>query len=243
MIEPAARERSLICDISLDDAKTFHGEAWYDFLLDCKATIGVAGGASILDRDGSLRQRVDEYCKDHPQATFEEIKQACFASEDGTLTLACISPRHLEACLTKTAQILIEGSYSGILQEHRHYFPLKADYSNIDQALDFLSDDQAVADMTDRAYQEIVASGKFTYDSFIAAFDKDISAMPSSLKGQRLSIVSNISMALLKIREILEWAFIKAEVEALKDRSNNIRSWKSMVLSCIYKIKNVKSAL
>ena len=40
-----------------------------------------------------------------------------------------ISPRHLEAVVTKTAQVLVEGSYSGVLEPERHYIPVRRDFS------------------------------------------------------------------------------------------------------------------
>ena len=51
---------------------------------------------------------------ERPTATFEEVEAGCFAGLDGNLNLRTISPRHLEACATRTPQILVEGAYSGI---------------------------------------------------------------------------------------------------------------------------------
>ena len=119
--------RGLRMDVSLEAADTLLGDDWFRFLLRSRYTIGVESGAGILDRDGRIRACADQYVADHPTATFDEVEEHCFAGLDGNLNLRTISPRHLEACATRTPQILVEGSYSGILEAGRHYIPVRAD--------------------------------------------------------------------------------------------------------------------
>jgi hypothetical protein len=71
-----------------------------------------------------------------------------------------ISPRHLEAVITKTAQLLVEGSYSGVLEPERHYIPVRRDFSNLDEGLERLRDVEAVEAMAERAYREVYLSGQ-----------------------------------------------------------------------------------
>ena len=92
----------------------------------------------------------------HPQATFEQIEDSCFPADDGALSLFAISPRHLEACATRTCQVLVEGWYNGVLTPGRHYIELKRDFSNIEQVLDDISRDQLRAEITDRTYRTVV---------------------------------------------------------------------------------------
>ena len=56
--------------------------------------------------------------------------------EDGRLQLFAISPRHLEACATRTCQVLVEGEYSGVLRPGEHYIPVRKDLSNLDDVLE-----------------------------------------------------------------------------------------------------------
>lgn len=162
------RRRGLRTDISMRPDDTLLGDAWYRFLLSCRFTIGAEGGASILDRDGRIRECVTRYGLSHPQATFEEFEASCFPGVDGTFDLRAISPRHLEACATRTPQILIEGSYNGILQPGTHYIPLRADFSDISAALDAIADGSAAGEMAERAYRDVVATGEYSYASFVA---------------------------------------------------------------------------
>jgi hypothetical protein len=165
--EDEGRHLGLRVDISMDPADTLLGDAWYRFLLRCRFTIGVEGGASILDRDGRVRACVDAFVMDHPDASFEEIERACFAGLDGRFNLRALSPRHLEACATRTPQILVEGSYNGILEAGRHYIPLHADFDNLSQVLKEVTRREHGREMAERAYRDVVASGRYTYESFV----------------------------------------------------------------------------
>ena len=46
-----------------------------------------------------------------------------------------ISPRNIEAALSKTVQIALIDSYSNIMSPDVHYIPLNKDYSNIDEVI------------------------------------------------------------------------------------------------------------
>ena len=110
---------------------TLFGDEWFRALAASRWTLGVEGGASILDRDGGIREATERYVAEHPDASFDEIEAACFPGRDGELALFAISPRHLEACATRTGQILVEGDYSGVLEPGRHYLPVRPDLSNL----------------------------------------------------------------------------------------------------------------
>lgn len=162
-----APQKGVVVDISTHEEDTKLGDDWYKFLLHCKYQIGVEGGASILDWDGTYRRKTEEYLAQHPAATFEEVERACFPGADGSLSLAAISPRHLECCLTKTCQILVDGDYNGVLVPGKHYIRLKRDFSDIDEVLDIIARDELREEITTKAWQEIVESGRFTYSSFV----------------------------------------------------------------------------
>lgn len=167
LFQKEGKNGHLAVDISTDETKTIVGDKWYEFLLQCKYTIGVEGGASILDRDGSVRECTDSYLQNKPNATFTEVEAACFPERDGELNLVALSPRHLEACLTRTCQILIEGSYSGVLQANKHYIVLKPDFSNLDEVISKIKVDEERESIVNAAYKDIVASGLFTYAHFV----------------------------------------------------------------------------
>jgi hypothetical protein len=199
------RRRGLRVDISMDPADTLLGDAWYRFMLRCRFTMGVEGGASIHDHDGRIRECVSAYTAEHPQAAFEEIERSCFPGLDGTFNLHAITPRHLEACATRTPQVLIEGTYNGILEPWKHYVPLRQDFSNIAEAFEEITRGVRGAQIAEQAYQDVVASGRYTYASFVAAL---MASVPedSRRKGAGSSIPVRVILAWGSVADRLSWA-------------------------------------
>ena len=169
IVDTHAKKMGLVTDIKLASQQSdyIHGFDWYRFLLQCKGVIGVEGGSSLLDVDGSLVKTVESYSQKHPSASYEEIESKCFRGMDGNLKLFALSPRHLEACLTKTCQILVEGDYNDILKPNVHYIPLKKDFSNLDEALEIFSHEEKRQEIVQNAYRDIVESGAYTYEAFV----------------------------------------------------------------------------
>jgi len=157
----------LVNDISTDPKDTFLGLSWYKFMCRCKYMIGVEGGATVHDPDGSIARRSRVYLEEHPNCTFEEIEEACFPGLDGKLQLIAISPRNLESCVTRTCQILVESTYNGILKPNIHYIPLKADFSNLDEVLKTVEDDTKREEIVENAYRDIVVSDLYSYRHFV----------------------------------------------------------------------------
>jgi hypothetical protein len=166
-VAEASAARDMHVDIATRGTATIRGDDWYRFLASCKYTLGVEGGASVHDPDGSLQQASARYLAAHPCAPFEEVEANCFPDADGRLSYVAISPRHLEACATRTAQVLIEGSYNGILQPGEHYIELRRDFSNLDAVMDLIEHDGQRARITENAYRDVVRSGNYTYARFV----------------------------------------------------------------------------
>jgi hypothetical protein len=186
VFQEAAPREGLTVDISNRHEDAFVGDGWYRFLLRCKYTIGVEGGSSVLDRDGSITKKTEEYLDQHPGASFEEVEAACFPGLDGQLKLFALSPRHLEACATRTCQVLIEGDYNGILAPWKHYIPLQRDFGNLDEVLRLIKEDTLRADITENAYRDIVASGAYSYRGFAnSVVTRALGPRPAKLPRER----------------------------------------------------------
>ena len=210
VFEAACRARGLKADISTRNEDVLAGDAWFDYLLRCRSTIGVAGGASVLDRRGAIRHRVDTYLATHPGATFEQTREDCFRGQDPTLGLACISPRHLEACATETLQFLVEGTFNGILHPWRHYVPIESDYSNVGEALGILAHEEKMKEITTQAYRDIVASQRWSYRHFVEELEREVIDPPAG--SVRARVLQRLIGAALRGRDRLSWQFIRFEV-------------------------------
>ncbi len=180
VFEPAAKARGMTTDISVDMADVHHGDDWYRFLASCRYFLGAEGGATVLDSTGEFMLRTERYLDEHPGASFEEVEAACFPGEDGKLQLFAISPRHLEACATRTCQVLVEGEYSGVLEAGVHYIPIARDLSNVEEVLDTLQSDSERERITEAAHRDIVETGRYTYRGLVEQVEGEsgIAALP-----------------------------------------------------------------
>jgi len=95
------------------------------------------------------------------------LEVACFPGLDGNLKLFALSPRHFEACMTRTCQALVEGEYGGILKPGVHYIEIKKDWSNIPEVIKQIEDVDYCERIADNAYRDIVESGSYTYRNFV----------------------------------------------------------------------------
>lgn len=177
------KERGLPCDIETDDKKRIYGDGWFEFLGACRATLGTESGASVFDDDGSLKQSILQALEENPRLTYEEIHQRFLTDRDGKVRMNQVSPKIFEAIALKTALILFEGEYSGVVQPDLHYIPLKKDFSNVEEVLAKVQDDAYLTALTERAYNDVIASGKYSYRWFVETVDAYMDARVSQGKG------------------------------------------------------------
>ncbi|WP_429259802.1 hypothetical protein [Paraburkholderia sp. GAS334] len=209
----AARRPDIAFDVSTDEKAMFMGDDWYRFLLRCKTTLGVEGGASLLDRDGSALTRTRAYLSQHPDATFEEVRDACFPGQDNSLALFALGPRHLEACATRTCQLLVEGEYQGVLRAGIDYLPIARDFSDLEEVCERARDEAECKRIADNAWQRVVGSGQYTYRGFVHSVENDI--IVPSLRRQRVSIADSYRIARAIRRHAISWKFARYEANEL----------------------------
>lgn len=173
-------------NISNLEKDVFIGDSWHEFLLNCRVVLGCEGGASLHDPQGLIRDKVDTYVASFPSATFEEVKKACFPLEDNGIELFAISPRHFDACITKTCQVLLEGKYHGIFQPGIHYIELKKDYSNLEDVVMKIQDVKYCESLTENAFKDIIESGLYTYKNFVSRILQD-----AVLNSKNISVTRN----------------------------------------------------
>jgi hypothetical protein len=159
VVQEHARELGLRIDISTEAEDTVYGADWLDFLMSGRAVIGTESGSSVLDARGEIQRHISRILAENPDLTFDEVDAQMPSGWDSYAFFA-IGPRHLEAVITKTAQVLVEGRYSGVLEPERHYIPVRRDFSNLAEALERLQDVDAVEAMAERAYQDVYLSGR-----------------------------------------------------------------------------------
>ena len=163
-------------DIAWEESDRLYGDAWYDFIGSCRAVLGTESGSNVFDWDGTLPRRIGEYKEQHPGASDHDLYIAVIAPLEQPGLMNQVSARVFEAIACRTPLVLFEGKYSGVVVPDRHFLPLRKDGSNLKEVIDRLRDDEAVDTMTERAYDEVLASGRYGYEAFIDMVDGEIHA-------------------------------------------------------------------
>jgi hypothetical protein len=216
-----APQLGLRTDISTDSKDTLFGDDWIKFLANARYTIGVPSGSSLLDRNGEITKCVESYSSAHPDASFEEVEQHCFAGLDGNLRLSAIGPRHIEACATRTCQILVEGDYNGLLLPNIHYLPVKEDLSNLPDVLARLNDDEIRVKIVEAAFDDIVRPQRITYRCFVSEVLGK--SLPNRSSGAPLRIAERFILSFMRLVNALEWQLavvFSGPVRKLRDLVN-----------------------
>jgi hypothetical protein len=181
------RQRGIPHDIEMDEDKRIYGSAWYDFLRNCRAVLSTESGSNIFDEEGKIAATVDLALRDNPWLSYEEVHQRILAEHETRIKMNQISPRVFEAAATKSALILFEGEYSGVVQPIKHYIPLCRDFSNIDEVHARLEDVDALQEMVERTYQDLILSRKYSYEAFIRRVDENIEKQVKRSKGTHVT--------------------------------------------------------
>lgn len=161
-------------DIEWSEESRIYGHAWYEFISSCRSMLGSESGSNVFDWDGTLASQIASYKQQHPTASDDELYSAIIEQHDQHGLMNQISPRVFESIAFRTVLVLFEGEYSGILSPGVHYIPLRKDGSNLDEVHRLLVDAEYVDAMAERAYTDIIASGKYSYRSFVQMVDTEL---------------------------------------------------------------------
>lgn len=129
---------------------------WVELLQLGKATVGAEAGTYYLDKNGSLLEQSKEFVQQNPSASLDNLLEEIFHNTSiKYVSGKAISSRHFEPVGTKTCQILLEGSFNGILKEGEHYIPVRKNFSNLNEAIDFYLDFDLRNKIVENAYSYI----------------------------------------------------------------------------------------
>ena len=174
LVRSYCKERSLRSDIEWTEAARIYGSNWYDFVVSCRSMLGSESGSNVFDWDGSLAEKILAFRKKNPAVPDDVIYGSLIEPHESAGVMNQISPRAFEAIALKTVLVLFEGEYSGVLKADVHYLSLKKDGSNLDDVFARLSNAGYVDHMARQAYEDIIESGKYSYESFIRMVDCEL---------------------------------------------------------------------
>ncbi len=168
--------RGIPSNIETSEEGRLYGSAWHDLIRNSRVMLGTESGTDVFDFDGGLWERIDQWQALYPQASFEEVEQR-FLTNIEKFAANQISPRLFEAIVMRTGLLLFEGEYSGVIMPWKHYIPLKRDFSNIDEALAAVNDLDGIEAMVERAWRDVVLSGKYSFSAYVKRVDDLITRM------------------------------------------------------------------
>lgn len=169
-----AVETELVCDVTARETDRLYGDDWLRFVSSCKTMLGTESGASIADFDGACEAAVDAYLVEHPDADYAQIRDDVLGAFEGNVHYAMFSPRIFEAAAAGTVMVMYPGTYSGVVESWKHYIPLERDFSNFEQVKSLIEDDGFLQEMADRAFKDLIQSGKYAYRAFVRQLDAEI---------------------------------------------------------------------
>lgn len=165
----SARNAGFIVDVSTRVEDSLVGDAWPQFLRQCKFTVGMKGGASIADPYGLLYNKVESYRHRHPDSTLTTEMFYFLNRRDKKYKFSAISPRLFEAAAEGVCQILRPDDYLGVLEPGQHHIPLNSDFSNINAVLAAIQGIEMCQQIADNANRTLVRSGEFSYQHLVFA--------------------------------------------------------------------------
>lgn len=172
---------SIDSDISWSERDRIYGQAWYEFVASCRAMLGTESGSNVFDWDGDLQSKIVNYTKTHIQPTNREIYENVVRPMEINGLMNQVSPRIFEAIASRTVLVLYEGKYSSIIRPYEHFIPLKRDGSNLDEVFGLLNNDSFVDSMSESAFQDVIASGKYSYSLYSKMLDDELNTSLSLL--------------------------------------------------------------
>jgi hypothetical protein len=183
-------------NISTREKDRVYGRAWVDFLRNCRAIFGMESDIHYIDPNGYVHHWYEtmEQLIGKKRWNGKEALQNPFFSEHAQpapAPLAVIPPRVFETIAVRSANILVEGEYSGVLQPWRHYIPLKKDLSNVDDVVHALQDEALLSDIIAVSFGEIGQNRGFSYAGFASQMDETIERHLRPSRARSLQLVGN----------------------------------------------------
>lgn len=198
-------------DIAWSEEDRIYGPKWYDFMTRCRAMLGTESGSNVFDWEGDLSAQIRSYKENNPGATEDDVYRAVIQPRELPGLMGQISPRIFEAIALRTALVLFEGSYSGVITPNIHFIPLKKDGSNLKEVFELLNDGAFVDAMADRAYEDVIVSEKYSYASFVEMVDQQLMLTIKELAASREVVASDVTLIDKAHREMITTHPIRAQ--------------------------------
>lgn len=171
-VKEEMNKRNIKTDIEWDDAHRIYTDKWLDWMASLKATLAIQSGSNVFDEYGKIKRRILLIKRLFSKMTYKQIHWLFMKRRERRIKAEILSPKMLEAISLKTALIMFEGNYSGgLLKPGKHFIELKRDYSNLDEIISLLKNDDEIQRKVDFAYDVVINDYLLSYEWLISYFD------------------------------------------------------------------------
>lgn len=174
IVKQYCNDYNIVEDVEWSEEKRIYGPDWYIFMTTCRSMLGSESGSNVFDWDGLLDQEINEFRGKYPDVADDVIYNKFVKPKEVDGLMNQISPRVFEAIIARTALVMFEGEYSGIIKAGVHYISVKKDGSNLQEVFKLLRDDKYIEEMTSRAFEDVIGSEKYSYKNFVKMLDQEI---------------------------------------------------------------------
>ncbi len=208
MVKSYCDANGIPSDIAWDENDRIYGDQWYTFMASCRAMLGTESGSNVFDWDGDLDARIAACRLANPDWSDSQVYAEVVEPHERPGVMNQLSPKVFEAIAMRSVLVLFEGTYSGVIRPWEHFIPLAKDGSNLKDVFAHLADDAFVDAMSQRAFDDIIGSGAYSYTQFVKVVERTMKAQARRLrkplrgtrKVQRL-IKDNRQLTALPLRE------------------------------------------
>ena len=151
-----AKLNGLKAAVNVGRGQRMDRDSWIRHLFNCKGVLHHEAGSDFLETNDSTRNKIIEYERRHPEASFETIFASFFRDYSNGVSGRCTSSRHFEAIGTRTCQLMFPGRFNDILKADEHYIAVNRDFSNADDALRRFQDESYRRELVDRTYEYVM---------------------------------------------------------------------------------------
>ena len=173
-LEYILRARGYNTDLSFRYEDRIEGDDWIRFLCNTKFMTNPQGGCSVIDRYFEVSKAAVRFREKNPDATFEQTEAACFPGLDGKHIMKASGPRLIQSIVCGSVQVIPTDDYPAGLEPMKHYIPLETDFSNLDDALAIMADEDRCQEIAAAAREKVMSSPEVWFDSFIEGVLSDI---------------------------------------------------------------------
>ena len=156
------------CNIAWDEKDKLFGNDWINAMHSSKVTLATPSGLNVFHYDN----KIINICNKMQRSgiPYEIVEKQCNL-QDGPIPMGQVSPKMFEAAMCGTVLVMYPGTYNGVFKKDIHYIELQPDFSNIEDVMKKIHDNDFLQKMSDRTYKDIVESGKYSYKTFINKVD------------------------------------------------------------------------